>query len=119
MSKRARDDDAPSNDDVDQLRETERKLQQQLTAQRRKESSLVLRLAQGDWFTSKISACGLFAVAYGRLPPPTKADIRSTFAALCREDTPMVRRAAASNLGKLATAVHNAGEAEHGRLLGR
>lgn len=46
MSKRARDDDAPSNDDVDQLRETERKLQQQLTAQRRKESSLVLRLAQ-------------------------------------------------------------------------
>ena len=58
MSKRARDDDAPSNDDVDQLRETERKLQQQLTAQRRKESSLVLRLAQqGQRDDAALSHC--------------------------------------------------------------
>lgn len=27
---------------------------------------LVLRLAAGDWFTCRTSACGLFAVAYSR-----------------------------------------------------
>ena len=53
---------------------------------------LVRRLAGGDWFTSRISACGLFAVAYGRVPPSTQEDLRNLFAQLCRDDTPMVRR---------------------------
>jgi len=38
---------------------------------------LVRRLASNDWFTSRISACGLFAVAYARLPPDAKGEIRT------------------------------------------
>jgi len=38
---------------------------------------LIRRLASNDWFTSRISACGLFAVAYGRLPADAKAEIRT------------------------------------------
>jgi len=63
---------------------------------------LVKRLATADWFTSRISACSLFTVIYPRLPPAVRADIRSTFTALCRDDTPMVRRAASSALGAFA-----------------
>jgi len=74
---------------------------------------LIRRLVQGDWFTSRISACGLFAVAYARLDPATKAEIRTSFTQLCRDETPMVRRAASSNFGKLATAVYSSGEVEH------
>ncbi len=33
---------------------------------------LVNRLATGDWFTSRTSACGLFAVSYSRVSPPVK-----------------------------------------------
>lgn len=63
---------------------------------------MILRLAQGDWFTSRTSSCGLFAVAYPRANPAQKAELRTTFRALCRDDTPMVRRAAASKLGEVA-----------------
>lgn len=37
--------------------------------------------------------------------------LRRSFTQLCHDDTPMVRRAASANLGKLATAMHQAGEA--------
>lgn len=33
---------------------------------------LVHRLASGDWFTSRTSACGLFAACYGRVSPSVK-----------------------------------------------
>ena len=63
---------------------------------------LVLRLANGDWFTSKTSACGLFSVAYPRVSNQAKEELRAAFKRLCEDDTPMVRRAAASNLGEFA-----------------
>eukprot|EP00741_Cyanophora_paradoxa_P019853 tig00000217_g19161.t1 len=63
---------------------------------------LVKRLATGDWFTSRISACALFAVAYARVPSNVKAEMRKLYDQLCHDDTPMVRRAASSNLGKFA-----------------
>lgn len=65
-------------------------------------SSLVRNLSAGDWFASRSSACGLFAVACAGVSPKTQAELRGIFAKLCEDDTPMVRRAAASNLGKLA-----------------
>ena len=37
---------------------------------------LVKRLATGDWFTSRISACGMFTVAYPRVPTDTQLDLR-------------------------------------------
>ncbi|KJH48794.1 HEAT repeat protein [Dictyocaulus viviparus] len=63
---------------------------------------MLKRLATGDWFTSRTSACGLFSVAYPRVSPAIKAELRSLFRQLCRDDTPMVRRAAASKLGDFA-----------------
>ena len=56
----------------------------------------------GEWFTSRTSACGLFSVVYANCTPSTKQDLRTAFRALCGDDTPMVRRAAAAKLGELA-----------------
>ncbi|KAG8570116.1 hypothetical protein GDO81_014716, partial [Engystomops pustulosus] len=63
---------------------------------------LVKRLASGDWFTSRTSACGLFSVCYPRVSSTVKAELRQHFRNLCSDDTPMVRRAAASKLGEFA-----------------
>uniref|UniRef100_A0A8C2R874 TOG domain-containing protein n=1 Tax=Capra hircus TaxID=9925 RepID=A0A8C2R874_CAPHI len=63
---------------------------------------LVKRLASGDWFTSRTSACGLFSVCYPRASIAVKGEIRQYFRSLCSDDTPMVRRAAASKLGEFA-----------------
>lgn len=63
------------------------------------------RLAQGEWFTSRVSACGLFAVAYPRANPSQHPELRQMFAQLCHDETPMVRRAAAQKLGPFAGVV--------------
>uniref|UniRef100_A0A1I7XUN7 Protein phosphatase PP2A regulatory subunit A n=1 Tax=Heterorhabditis bacteriophora TaxID=37862 RepID=A0A1I7XUN7_HETBA len=63
---------------------------------------MLKRLATGDWFTSRTSACGLFSVAYPRVSPAVKAELRNLFRSMCRDDTPMVRRAAAAKLGEFA-----------------
>lgn len=63
---------------------------------------LIDRLAGGDWFTSRTSACGLFSVCYPRVSPSVKASLRCHFRKLCQDDTPMARRSAASNLGEFA-----------------
>ncbi|PIO16566.1 hypothetical protein AB205_0161090, partial [Aquarana catesbeiana] len=63
---------------------------------------LLKRLASGDWFTSRTSACGLFSVCYPRVSSTIKAELRQHFRNLCSDDTPMVRRAAASKLGEFA-----------------
>jgi serine/threonine-protein phosphatase 2A regulatory subunit A len=60
------------------------------------------RLAQGEWFTSRVSACGLFAVAYSRAAGAAQAELRQLYAQLCHDETPMVRRAAAQKLGAFA-----------------
>jgi serine/threonine-protein phosphatase 2A regulatory subunit A len=56
----------------------------------------------GDWFASRASACGLFGAACKRVSEPVRAELRALFTKVCEDDTPMVRRAAASNLGKIA-----------------
>lgn len=69
---------------------------------------LVRRLATGDWFTSRISACSLFSVAYLRVPADRadlRAEILDMYKSLARDETPMVRRAASSNIGHVASAV--------------
>lgn len=67
------------------------------------------RLAQGEWFTARVSACGLFAVAYPRCSPGMREELRQMYTQLCKDETPMVRRAAAQKLGAFAKAV----EGEH------
>jgi len=66
---------------------------------------LIRRLANGDWFTSRVSACGLFHVAYPHAPDTLQGELRGLFANLCNDDTPMVKKAAFQNLGKFAIAL--------------
>ena len=37
---------------------------------------LLKRLAAGDWFTSRTSACGLFSVCYPRVSATTRGELR-------------------------------------------
>lgn len=37
---------------------------------------LIKRLVAGDWFTSRTSACGLFASAYPRVSDDVKKELR-------------------------------------------
>lgn len=63
---------------------------------------MIERLATADWFTSRISACGLYSAVYKRASPKTQVELRNQFRQLCADDTPMVRRSAAINLGEMA-----------------
>ncbi|KAK1934208.1 Protein phosphatase 2A scaffold subunit [Phytophthora citrophthora] len=71
---------------------------------------LAKRLAEGDWFTSRVSVCSLFAVIYDKVADAgRKKELRDLYQMMCNDDTPMVRRAAAANIGKIAGAM----EKEH------
>lgn len=61
---------------------------------------MVLRLSKADWFTSKVSATGLYSVPYKKAAPALQQSLRQYFAALVHDETPMVRRQAANNLAK-------------------
>jgi len=61
---------------------------------------LTIRLSKADWFTSKISATGLYNVPYKKASPPMQEQLRSQFGLLVHDETPMVRRQSANNLAK-------------------
>uniref|UniRef100_M4BXL3 Phosphatase PP2A regulatory subunit A/Splicing factor 3B subunit 1-like HEAT repeat domain-containing protein n=1 Tax=Hyaloperonospora arabidopsidis (strain Emoy2) TaxID=559515 RepID=M4BXL3_HYAAE len=61
------------------------------------------RLVTRDWFTSRIASCSLFQVGYSRLSTEMQAEMRGMFGQLCRDDTPMVRKAASAALGGFAS----------------
>jgi serine/threonine-protein phosphatase 2A regulatory subunit A len=61
---------------------------------------MIKRLSTGDWFTSRTSACGLYTPAYPLVSPAFKEELKKGFGLLCNDDTPMVRRAAATHLAK-------------------
>jgi hypothetical protein len=65
----------------------------------------IQRLAQGEWFTARVASCAAFTIAYPRAPPATRAELRQLYGQLCRDETPMVRRAAAQRLGAFAAVV--------------
>lgn len=58
---------------------------------------MLKRLSAGDWFTSRTSACGLYAPIYNLCSPGAQEELKKAFGLLCADDTPMVRRAAATN----------------------
>ena len=60
---------------------------------------VVKRLSTGDWFASRTSATALYAAGYPKAAAGTKDELRRSFATLCTDETPMVRRAAAKELG--------------------
>jgi len=59
-----------------------------------------MRLSKADWFTSKISATGLYTVPYKKASSQTQQGLRSQFGHLVHDETPMVRRQAAKNLAQ-------------------
>lgn len=65
-------------------------------------------MAAGEWFTARVSACGLFHIAYPSAPEMLKTELRSIYGQLCQDDMPMVRRSAATNLGKFAATIEPA-----------
>ena len=69
---------------------------------------MLKRLSDGEWFTSRTSACGLYAVAYKRISVALREELRKMFTKLAKDDTPMVRRAAATNLGVTSPTTHSA-----------
>lgn len=66
---------------------------------------LVTRLSKADWFTSKISATGLYQTPYTRATPTSQESLRQHYGQLVHDDTPMVRRQAANNLAKFIKAM--------------
>ncbi|KAL8798740.1 MAG: hypothetical protein Q9182_006428 [Xanthomendoza sp. 2 TL-2023] len=61
---------------------------------------LTVRLSKADWFTSKISATGLYNVPYSKASHTSQEGLRQQFGQLVHDETPMVRRQAANNLAK-------------------
>ncbi|EER45083.1 phosphoprotein phosphatase [Histoplasma capsulatum var. duboisii H88] len=61
---------------------------------------LTVSLSKADWFTSKISATGLYSAPYSKASPASQQGLRQQFGHLVHDDTPMVRRQAANNLAK-------------------
>lgn len=70
------------------------------------------RLAGKDLFTARVSACGLFPTAYKHGNGEQKAQLRKLYGNLCSEDTPMVRRAAASKLKDFVAVIEKQNLAE-------
>ncbi|KAI5475357.1 hypothetical protein MNV49_001588 [Pseudohyphozyma bogoriensis] len=60
---------------------------------------LLKRLSTGEWFTSRTSATALYAAGYPKASQATRDEMRRMFSQLCTDDTPMVRRSAAKELG--------------------
>lgn len=58
----------------------------------------VQRLAQGEWFTSRVSAASVLGSVHALLGEEERAPVRGMLDALVKDETPMVRRAVASVL---------------------
>jgi serine/threonine-protein phosphatase 2A regulatory subunit A len=86
--------------------------------------AMAKRLSGADWFTAKVSAAGILPVMYcfynthkktgkanadgvGSSTDEAKRELRMLYKDLSEDDTPMVRRSAAKNLGKFVEAVAN------------
>lgn len=59
---------------------------------------MTIRLSKADWFTSKVSGCGLYAAPYKKVPPNVQEQLRQQFGHLVHDETPMVRRQSATHM---------------------
>ena len=85
---------------MNQAVESLNKICDQLSSQQVEEYfiPLTIRLSKADWFTSKVSGCGLFTSPYKKVSPPVQEQLRSQFGLLVHDETPMVRRQSATNM---------------------
>jgi serine/threonine-protein phosphatase 2A regulatory subunit A len=64
------------------------------------------RLSKSEWFTARVSACGLLPACLHKTDgDETTTAVLQTFPKLCEDETPMVRRAIARVLAEFAEAV--------------
>jgi serine/threonine-protein phosphatase 2A regulatory subunit A len=67
------------------------------------------QLANKDWFTGRVAACGLFPCCYKHGTEDQKSQLRKLYGTLAADDTPMVRRAAANKLKDFVVVVEKQG----------
>ena len=73
---------------------------------------LVRTLAGSDYSSARISSCALFAGSYGKLTPEQQSDLLKLYVELAHDDTPMVRRAAATHLGSFTEVISSPSDQE-------
>ncbi|GEQ68679.1 hypothetical protein JCM33374_g2347 [Metschnikowia sp. JCM 33374] len=59
---------------------------------------MIRDLGHGDWFSKKVSSCGLFKAIIVRVDANTRRELLMLYYNLVSDDSPMVRRSAAKNL---------------------
>lgn len=59
---------------------------------------LIKRLSSTEWFSSRVSATGLYSHAIAKVSNESQTELLSLYKGLCQDEAPMVRRAAATNL---------------------
>lgn len=67
---------------------------------------LVQRLSKADWFTAKVSVCALVGPLLEKqtsTTSSTSSELLQLYHDLCRDETPMVRRAAAQHVGRVVS----------------
>jgi len=67
---------------------------------------LVTKLATKEWYTSRASAACLLHLAYPKLSDNRRTTFREMFIKLCADETPLVRKLAAHNLGAFSYEVY-------------
>ncbi|CAD7945122.1 unnamed protein product [Amoebophrya sp. A120] len=65
----------------------------------------LVKLSQAEWFTARLSVCGLFAAVYARVSETQKTELRKLYNNLAADETPMVRRSAAHHLAEFVKVV--------------
>eukprot|EP00978_Attheya_sp_CCMP212_P005656 scaffold12688_cov49-Attheya_sp.AAC.2 len=68
-------------------------------------AEMISRLATKEWFTSRMSAASLIASSFSRFNAQQQEEHIQNFAALCRDEVPMVRRIASHSMGQLLQSV--------------
>ncbi|ODQ78647.1 hypothetical protein BABINDRAFT_162352 [Babjeviella inositovora NRRL Y-12698] len=76
------------------------------------------RLSNGDWFSNRVAACGLYKSVLLKLEPTEmRKNLLNLYLKLVQDEAPMVRRAAATNLPHLidllATTLNGTAQPDH------
>lgn len=66
---------------------------------------LIKRLSSTEWFSSRVSATGLYSTIVSKVPEAAQDELLSLYKTLSQDEAPMVRRAAATSLPKVIAAL--------------
>ncbi|GAB5353336.1 hypothetical protein AAMO2058_000028200 [Amorphochlora amoebiformis] len=63
------------------------------------------KMATAEWFQPRVSVCPLFPKAYPKVGEQSQEKIVKWFSSLCKDENPMVKKAALVNMGKLSNSM--------------